>query len=169
MEMFQVGDKVVYGIHGVCRIVDTEEKTVDRKKVSYFVLEPMEQPEARFYVPMHNEAAVSKLRRIMSAAEIHTLLRSEEARGSAWICDENQRKLRYRSLINSGDRSAMLCMIRTLHQHKSDQEAVGRKLHMCDENFLRDAQKLLGSEFSLVLGIPQDQVGTNIQSVMQAE
>lgn len=167
--MYQTGDRVVYGIHGVCEIVGTEEKTVDRKKVSYFVLEPLAQREARFYIPMHNEAALAKLRAVLTAEEINTLLHSDRVRDNAWIPDENQRKLRYRNLISSGDRSALLCMVRTIYQHKHAQEAVGRKLHLCDENFLRDAQKLLESEFSLVLNIPQNQVGSYIQSTLAEE
>ena len=31
--VLQVGSQVVYGIHGVCSIIDIEVRTVDRKKV----------------------------------------------------------------------------------------------------------------------------------------
>ena len=34
----------------------------------------------------------------------------------------------------------------------------GRKLHLCDENFMRDAEKLLNAEFSLVLNIAPNEV-----------
>ena len=46
--MLQIGSQVVYGIHGVCCIVDVEVRRVDRKKVEYFVLEPREQPGTRY-------------------------------------------------------------------------------------------------------------------------
>ena len=36
--MYQQGDRVVYGIHGVCEIVGTEVRTVDRKTVEYIAL-----------------------------------------------------------------------------------------------------------------------------------
>ena len=39
--MYHIGDQVVYGIHGVCRIVDEEKSTVDRKTVTFLVLEPV--------------------------------------------------------------------------------------------------------------------------------
>lgn len=167
--MYQIGDCVIYGIHGVCRIVATEEKTVDRKKIAYFVLEPVDQNEARFFVPMHNEAAVSKIRKIMTADEINALLHADEVLADAWISDENQRKLCYRSLIGSGDRTALLRMIRSIHEHKSGLEEKGRKLHICDENFLKDAQKLLRSEFALVLQIPQEEVGNYIVSAIKSK
>lgn len=160
--MYQAGDRVLYGIHGVCSILDIEEKTVDRKKVSYYVLEPLDQQGTRYYVPSHNQAAVGKLSKLLSAEELNELLDAACVRGSDWIADESQRKQRYRELINSGDREALLGMIHALHRHKQLQAEAGRKFHLCDENFLRDAEKLLRAEFSLVLGIPQDQVGSYI-------
>jgi len=161
--VLQVGTQVVYGIHGVCSIVDVEIRTVDRKKVEYFVLSPNEQPSARFYVPTHNQVALSKLRPLLTEEELEALLSSEDAHKDCWVVDENQRKQKYRELINSGDRAALISMIRSLHKHKESQLAAGRKFHLCDENFLRDAQKLLASEFSLVLGIPQSDVGAYIE------
>ena len=39
--MYQVGDRVVYGIHGVCQVVAIEEQRVDRKNLTYLALEPV--------------------------------------------------------------------------------------------------------------------------------
>lgn len=166
--MFQLGDRVVYGIHGVCSIIDIEQRIVNRSKVEYYVLNPLDQPDTRFYIPVHNQVAVAKLRPVLTREELDALLRSGEADQNAWISDENQRKQRYRELIGSGDRAALICMVRTLYKHKMDQIASGRKFHLCDENFMRDAEKLLSSEFSLVLGIPQNEVGEYIRGVIDA-
>lgn len=157
--MYTIGDRVVYGIHGVCSVVALEKRTVDRKRVEYFALEPLEQPGARFYVPTQNQAAVAKLRPLISRQELDVLLASEAARQDCWISDESRRKQYYRELINSGDRGALLSMVGCLYRHKEEQAALGRKFHLCDENFLRDAQKLLNSEFALVLEIEPGQVG----------
>ena len=165
--MLQVGSQVVYGIHGVCRIIDAEIRTVDRKKVEYFVLEPNEQPGARFYVPTQNQAALAKLRPLLTAEEVNQLLASADAHQDCWIPVENLRKLKYRELINGGDRAALISMVRALRKHKEDQLAAGRKFHLCDENFLHDAQKLLSSEFSMVLGIPLAEVGEYIEKKLQ--
>ncbi len=162
--MLQVGSQVVYGIHGVCKIIDVEARRVDRKKVEYFVLEPICNPGSRFYVPMHNEAALSKLRPLLSKEELEALIVSDATHQDCWVSDENQRKLKYRELVNSADRAALISMIRALYKHKEDQLAAGRKFHLCDENFLRDAQKLLSSEFSFVLGIPLSDVGAYIDA-----
>lgn len=160
--MFQVGDQVVYGIHGVCRIIEVEERTVDRKKIKYLALEPLDQPGARYFVPCENPAALAKLRHLISREDLEQLLSSDEIRENCWIVDENQRKQRYRELITSSDRVALLQMINSLHQHKKEQAAAGRKFHLCDENFLRDAERLLNAEFSLVLNIQPSQVESYI-------
>lgn len=87
--MFQIGDLVTYGIHGVCRIVDQEERTVEHRKIRYLVLTPLEQT------------------------------------------------------------------------------AAGRKLHLCDDNFLRDAERLINGEFSLILGIDPGQVGGYVRDALR--
>lgn len=165
--MFQLGDQVIYGIHGLCRILELETRKIDKKLIEYYVLEPIEQPGARFYVPTQNQAAVSKLQRVLTRQELDELLQTVGNNADAWINDENQRKLRYRELINSGDRASLISMIRALLKHKQAQESAGKKFHLCDENFLRDAQKLLSSEFSRVLNISQDEVGDYIKNALK--
>ena len=163
-QMYYVGQMVVYGIHGVCMIIDEQSIRVDKKKMDYFILEPIDQPGARYYIPSKNEVALAKLRPVLTKDEVESLLSQANHEDDVWIADENHRKLRYRELINGGDRVALLCMIRSLYKHKSEQLSAGRKFHLCDENFLRDAEKLLSAEFALVLNIPAEQVGTYIQS-----
>ena len=162
--MYQVGQKVVYGIHGVCDIIDIEIKSVDRKKIPYFVLEPVEQPGTRYYVPSENPGALAKLSPLLSRQELETLLSETVGTKNAWIADENQRKLRYRELISSGDRRALMDMVCALYIHRREQAQLGKKFHLCDENFLRDGQKLLCSEFSVVLGLSQEETVSYLRS-----
>ena len=161
--MLQIGSQVVYGIHGVCSIIEVEARRVDRKKVEYFVLEPNDQPGARFYVPTQNQVALSKLRPLLTREALDALLVSEDTHQECWIPEENLRKQKYRELINGGDRAALISMIRALQQHKESQLAAGRKFHLSDENFLRDAEKMLRSEFSYVLGMSQAEVSAYIK------
>lgn len=160
--MYAKGDLVIYGVHGVCAVVDVEERKVDRKLASYLVLEPKAQTGSRYFVPMGNPNAMAKLRPMLTPEELEALLQSPQVREDRWIADENHRKQYYREVIGSGDRLALLQMVRTLHAHKREQEAQGRKFHLCDENFLRDAQRLLGTEFSVILDIPAAEVGAYI-------
>lgn len=160
--MYQRGNLVVYGIHGVCKILDLETKVINRKKTEYYVLSPVLNEEARFYLPTQNEAVTSKLRPILNREGVMELLASLDLEKDIWISDESRRKIYYKELINQGNRSELILMIRTLHLHRAEQFSQGRKFHLSDENFLRDAEKLIKSEFSLVLEIPVDEVGNFI-------
>lgn len=165
--MFQTGDKVVYGIHGVCDVVRQETRAVDRKQVVYLVLEPVGQPGSQYLVPTHNAAAMAKLKPMLSVPELEAILQSGEVREDGWVRDENLRKQAYRELINSGDRSRLMCMVRTLYRHREAQTAAGRKCHICDETFLRDAEKLLCGEIAIVLGKEYDEAKRYLKEHLQ--
>ena len=160
--MYEIGQQVLYVIHGVCTVTAIELMRFGKEKTRYYVLEPVEQLGSKFYVPVDNEAAVSKLRPLLSREELLELLHSEKVRNYPWIADENQRKLRFREMINSGDREALMGMIGALHRHRTAQLAAGRKFHQSDENFLSDAQKLLNAEFSQVFSLAPGQVSAFI-------
>ena len=155
--MYQTGDQVLYGIHGVCQITGVEQMQFGRDRKEYYVLVPVQQLESKFYIPVKNETAVAKLRPLMTKAELLALLHDDTVRNTPFITDENQRKLRFKELINSGDRASLMGMISALHRHKLAQTAAGRKFHQSDENFLQDAEKLLNAEFAQVFGLePQE-------------
>lgn len=166
--MFSIGDRVIYGIHGVCEIYGTEERVVDRKKVQFFVLQPVDQRATKYYIPSHNPAALAKLRPLLSKDELIALLQSDSVRRDCWIAEESLRKATYRELISSGDREALLRMIHTLQCHRRECTGKGKKFHLCDENFLRDAQRLLSAELSAVLQIPVQDVPAFVQQIFEA-
>lgn len=155
--MYQIGDKVIYGAHGVCSVVEQENRVLDKKTVTYLVLEPAGQDGSRYLVPTHNEAAMAKLHPMLCASEMEELLHSRDIREGSWIQDENRRKQLYRELITSGDRAALLKMLYSLYEHKSIQLAAGKKVHLADDNFLRDAEKLVSSEISVVMNLSAEE------------
>lgn len=157
VQMFENGAYVIYGVHGVCRVIGREKQLINRKRTEYLVLEPVGQEESRYYLPTANETALSKLKPLLTADEMRGLLASDEIREEFWIPDEGARKQYYRDLITSGDRTALLKMVCALYRYRSAQFAAGRKFHQCDENFLRDAEKLLSSEISMVMGLSTEE------------
>ena len=82
---------------------------------------------------------------------------NETYREDCWISDEGHRKQIYRELITSADRLRLMQMVASLYRYRGAQEAAGRKFHLCDDNFLRDAERLLSSEISLVMNLPPDE------------
>ena len=71
--MFHVEDQVIYGVHGVCQIIDLQIQKINGKKVEYYVLEPIRQPGARFFVPSQSDIAAAKLRPVLTKEEVDLL------------------------------------------------------------------------------------------------
>ena len=159
----------MYGVHGVCRVVGTEKQLVNRKRTLYLVLEPLSQSESRFYLPAGNPTAMGKLRAVLSREELTELLGSDEVRSDVWIQEENRRKLHYRELIGSGDRVALMQMVATLYRYKAEQLAAGRKFHQSDDNFLRDAERLLASEIALVMELTPEEARNYLRQQLQTK
>jgi len=151
--MYQTGDKVFYGIHGVCAVVDRERRIVDRKEIVYLVLEPLTQQGARYLVPAHNEVAMRKLQPLLTRDAYDEMLSSDEIRADCWIHADSLRKQRYRELLGIADRKLLLQMLFSLHRYCKLQIAAGKKIHMCDDAFRQDAEKLLSSELSVILDV----------------
>lgn len=151
--MFRINDVVVYRSQGVCEIVDIVAKKTDGALKSYFVLKPKNSKEATFYIPTWNEKALEKMRKVMSEAEVNALIDAMPNSKPTWIANENERKEVYRKILTGGDQAAIISMVRALFLHKKERESQGKRLHMSDESFLKDAEQLLYNEWQYVLNV----------------
>ena len=151
--MFKVNDVVVYGAQGVCEIIAIEEKKIDGASKSYFVLKPRADRGATFYVPTWNEKAWGKMRKVMTKKDVDALIDSMPTKVPTWIANENERKETYKKILASGDQAAIISMVQALFAHKKEREAEGKRLHMSDEHFMKDAEQLLYNEWQYVLNV----------------
>ena len=90
---FGVGDTVLYGTQGVCRIERTEKQRVRGNDIEYYVLCPVYNENSTVFVPMQNDALVSKMRSILSAEDIYEMIRSMPEEDTIWIDDEKSAKV----------------------------------------------------------------------------
>ena len=74
-----------------------------------------------------------------------------------------------RELIAGGDRAKLMAMVHAIYRHKAEQTAVGKKVHQCDENFLRDAEKLLSGEVAIVMEMDYDRAREYLRQQLKAE
>lgn len=164
--MYNIGDLVVYCSHGVCRIEDIEQRSVDKKLLSYYVLSPLDSEKTKFYIPVHNPLAVSKMRYLLTKDELIQILKDPAVYADCWIPEENRRKMRYKELSVSADFFSLVQMVYALQRYREQQLAAGRKFHLADDNFLRDAKKILESELSVVLQVPASQVQQAVEALL---
>jgi len=149
--MFQVNDVIIYGAQGVCKITDIEEKIVSGQKKSYFVLKPVGDQGSTIFAPTDNEIVLKKMRRLLTKDEIHKLIDSMRWENALWVANETERKELYKSILAKGDHTELIKMIKAIYAHKAEREAEGKRLHMSDERFFKDAEQILYNEFQYVL------------------
>ena len=151
--MFQVNDVIIYGAQGVCQIAGTEDKTVGSAKKTYFILKPVNDKGATIFAPTDNAHVLKKMRRLLSKDEINKLIDSMPDENALWVSNENERRDLYRGILAKGDHLELIRMIKAIHAHKTAREAEGKRLHVSDERFFKDAEQILYNEFQYVLDI----------------
>lgn len=149
--MFKVNDVIIYGTQGVCQIVGIEEKVVSGVKKNYFVLKPVNDNGSTIFAPTDNEHVLKKMRRPLSKTEINKLIDSMPDEDVVWIKNDNDRKEHYRKTLTGGDHVDLIKLIKAIYAHKKEREAEGKRLHMIDEHFFKDAEQILYNEFQYVL------------------
>ena len=162
--MFNIDDIVTYGINGVCRVVAIEERDLMGTKKNYLVLKPANGDKSTFFVPVDNENLMNKMHKILSEDEINQLIDSIPNEKVLWIDNERERKERYKQIIIDGNHSELIGMIKAIHFEKEDRKEKGKKLHMSDERFLKEAEKILYDEFQYVLNLSEKDVVSYIFS-----
>ena len=155
---YKVNDTVMYGAQGVCRIVDISEREFAGNTMTYYILKPVYDEKSTIFVPVKNEKLTEKLRRILSAEEIHTLIKSMPEEKTLWIEEENVRKERYKEILTHGDRTQLIGMLKALDVHRKELEEKGKKLHIADDTFFKEAEKMLYEEFALALDLQLEEV-----------
>ena len=151
--MFQINDVVVYGAQGVCKIVGMQEQKIDGTNKTYFVCKPADDRGATFYVPTWNEKALAKMRKVMTKQDVDALIDSMPKKKPVWIANENERKETYKRILAGGNQAQIISMIQAIYLHKKEREAEGKRLHMSDEHFMKDAEQLLYNEWQYVLNV----------------
>ena len=156
--MFQIGEQVIYGTEGVCRVERIETLHVGKQSGRYYVLSPIDRRGSTVYVPLDNERLTARIKRILTAEELNALLDAAADEALLWLEDANERKALYTQVLLDGDRRKLLRLMRTLYLRRVALVQRGKHLRAADEQALRDAERTLNGEFALVLNIPRHEV-----------
>ena len=160
--MLTLNEKVMYGTTGVCVVDSIQDKKIGKETRRYYVLKPVAQSSSTVFVPADNEKLLSKVRRVLSAEEIRTIISALHDEPDIWLDNDAERKIKFGEIISSGDRKACLVLLRTLHNRQDYLSGKGKRLHIADERAMKEAQRLIHDEFSVALQIKPEEVGAFI-------
>lgn len=157
--MFKIGEKISYGMHGVMEIVDIRQEDATPGSPTYYVLSAQGEGTSLTFVPVDSEMLVSQMHRLPSKEEVFELLRKAKSSSPiAWIDDNRKRTEYFKKIIRSADKCAIISMINAIYLAGLERQKEGKKNYLSDENLMHKAEKLINSELSAVLGIPEDSV-----------
>lgn len=155
--MFNVGETVLYGSEGVCKITEITEKTFGDTAIEYYILTPVFNNRSTFFVPTANSALTAKMHPLLTNSEVMDIIETTEELGS-WIESDIERKEYFKEIISGGNIKKIASMLKSLLRHKDEMESIGKKLHKPDEMVFKEAQKILYEEFAMVMDLSKDDV-----------
>lgn len=157
-EMFEIGEKVLYSVNGVCVITDITEKCFGKTKIKYYVLKPLYGGESTLFVPVNNESLVKKMKKLLTQSQLDEALEAAAANEVIWNNNDNTRKEEFKNVLSIGNIKDILVLLKSIWMHRKIQLTKGRKLHISDEMYLREAEKIIKEEISTVVGVDLDDV-----------
>lgn len=168
--MHKIGDNLIYGSNGVMSVVDIREEQVGDLARSYYVLRAANGPSESFvFVPTDNERLTSLMHPILARGEVDSLLSSPiDISQIEWSENSRARTDYFKRIIESGDRSKILAMIRAIYESGRRREESGKKNYLSDETVSQRAQKLLAVELSIVLGISEEESAQLIKAKIES-
>lgn len=160
--MFEVGDYIMYGLTGVCKVEDiTDESFRNCNKRKYYVLNPVYSKGTVIKTPVDNEKVT--MRKIITKEQVNDLINNMKSIDNMWINDDRVRSEEFKAMLKSGDCEELIKVIRSIYFNKESKKTLGKKSHKVDEDIMKEAERLINEEFSISLNIPIEDVLTYIE------
>ena len=168
--MFQIGELVVYGTTGVCRVEEISglnQPGEDREK-RYYRLRPLWQ-DGVIYAPVDSRKV--SIRPVISREEAEDIIHRMPDIPAAACRGGTAQALaqQYQSAVRDGGHEALIEIMKAIRRKQGLAEAKNRRLGMVDERYMKQAERLLYGELAAALEIPYDGVENYIAARLEKE
>lgn len=165
--MFKVGDYIVHGRNGVCKVVDITHIDISGadKNQLYYTLVPMKSEESKIFYPVDSDRII--MRSVLTKEEAENIVSEIKDIKPLWIDNDRQREEKYKEAISSCDCEKLICIIKTLYERNTERIAQGKRITYVDDRYLKEAKRNLHDEFSIALGIDREEVEEYIREHME--
>ncbi|MDD3219873.1 MAG: CarD family transcriptional regulator [Lachnospiraceae bacterium] len=156
--MFEIGDYIVYGTNGVCKVEDIS--TMDSLNVSkgriYYTLSPCYSKGSKIFIPADNEKVI--MRPVITKEEALALIDEIREIEVLWIPNEKQRENEYKDAFRTCDCKQWVKIIKTIYERKMERLENGKKVTSVDEKYFHMAEESLYGELAIPLNMDKNEV-----------
>lgn len=160
--MFQVGDKIVYPMHGAGTIVGIEEKEVLGEKQQYYIMKlPLGEMKVMIPIDKIEEIGVRDVIDAEEADNVFKLLKGEQSKMSQnW----NRRYRANMEKIKTGDIYEVTEVVRNLTLRDME-----KGLSTGEKKMLNNARQILISELVLAKDMSEEEIEKKIQEIFSGK
>lgn len=165
--MYQIGDFVVYGSSGVCKVsaIGTPEMRHADKAKSYYTLVPLYSTEI-IYTPVDTKVF---MRPVLSQKEAENLIQQIPKLGEKAVEAKTQPLLteQYQMSFQSHNCNDLICLVKAIYKKTSKAKSQGKKPAQIDEKYRKRAEDLLYGELAVALKLEKDEVKDYLKAVLE--
>lgn len=156
--MYRVGEFVVYGVTGVCRVERVGEINLSEssKGKKYYTLVPVYAKGSKLFTPIDSKKVL--IRHVLTKEEALSLIDEIPDIDEIWVEDIKKREIIYKETLRKCDCRECIRIIKTLYLRNEMRVQSGKKISGYDERYLHAAKEFLYGELAIALGIGKDQV-----------
>ena len=156
--MFKIGDIIVYGNAGVCKV--EEIGTPDLKSVTddkdYYTLTPYYSDRSRIFTPCDNDRVI--MRPVISSKEAKCIMESIPESELVEVAEEKHREDIYKSVMKECDCSRFVSLLKTIYIRKETRLREGKKVTSSDEKYFNMAREKLCDELAVAMSLDREKV-----------
>lgn len=158
--MYQKDDYVNYGAHGVCKIEDIRmmDFHAGAGMQNYYVVRPLNQEGATFYLPADNPKVQERMRPILTQEEIDGIILSVRDEKMPWIPDRKLRLTQFQKILSGRDERELLLLASCLHRQLMEKGLPSSELEI-----LRRVERMIEQEFAFSLDMNTMNIGQYIR------
>ena len=165
--MYNIGELIVYGRSGVCRVENIGYPEIPgiKKDKLYYTLVPLYN-KGKIFIPVDTE---NFMRPIISKEKAEELIEMIPSIQEELFYDKNARNIQeyYQNFLDSHDCLDLITLVKILYTKKDIALSNKKNQSQVDLRFMGIAKTLVDEEFSAALEMPIDFVGEYIENKLE--
>lgn len=155
--MFEVGDYIIYGNSGVCKVTDVGPIDIGGEKSGrlYYTMIPCFSQDGKIFTPVDNDKIL--MRSVIDKENAIKLIDDIKNIEDLWIADEKKREYDYKEAIKTCEPREMIKIIKTIYKRKQSRIAAGKKITASDEKYFKLAENSLYGELAITFEMTKDE------------